>query len=273
VLRLQKEKAVVHTFGNRTYYVFPAPAPHANRLNRPTKYADEKALKAYAGRGANGSAMLLPEVHSAVNDLMTALLDYGKELGDNSLQTAVVQNGWRPPDDPSQGVNYLANINMVIKSPQFGFSKLTFPKSLEAEAQSYLGDPGDSRWKAFVRHLSDAPGWDAATATRFLNTVANYYVPRGGFNPHSTGVVFDLNFSIYHHVRSRDQKALVEAEDPVDAHPVLNEAALRSAAGMWLNTYSMQFNFDSYNTGKEIWHMEWRRVKDSKPPDSKPKTK
>jgi hypothetical protein len=78
---------------------------------------------------------------------------------------------------------------------------------------------------------------------KFLDTVAQYYVPRGGFNPHATGLVFDLNFSMYHHVRSKDQKALVEAEDRVDAHPVLNEAALRSAVGMWLNTYSMQFNF------------------------------
>jgi len=265
MLRLQKDKATIHTFGNRTYYVFPAPPPHSNYVNRPTKYADEKALKIYTGRGANGSARLLPEVHSAVNDLMTALLDYGNELGDHSMQSAVVQNGWRQPDDPSQGVHYLANIKMVLNNRQFGFSTLTFPKSLEAEAESFLGDRNDPRWQTFVRHLSDAPGWGAATATRVLNTVAQFYVPRGGFNPHATGVVFDLNFSIYHHVRSRAQKALVESEDPVDAHPVLNEAALRSAVGMWLNTYSMQFNFDSYNTGKEIWHMEWRKSKDSKP--------
>ena len=265
MLTLQKEKATVHKFGDRTYYVFPAPAPHTNYVNRPKKYADEKALTAYAGRGSNGRARLLPEVHGAVNNLMSALLDYGNQLGDQSLKSAVVQNGWRPADDPSQGVSYLANIKMVMNQPQF--AKLTFPKSLETEAESFLGDRDDARWKAFVKHLSDSPGWDAATAMKLLNTVANYYVPRGGFNPHATGVVFDLNFSIYHHVRSRAQNALVEAEDPVDAHPVLNEAALRSAAGMWLNTYSMQFNFDSYNTGKEIWHMEWRKT-----PDAKPKT-
>ena len=265
MLRLQKEKATIHKFGDRTYYVFPAPPPHTNYLNRPTKYAEESALRAYTGRGTNRSARLLPEVHPAVHDLMTALLDYGDELGDHSIQSAVVQNGWRPPDDPSQGVNYLANIKMVINNRQFGFSNLTFPKSLEAEAESFLGERDDPRWQVFVKHLSESPGWDAATARKFLDTVAQYYVPRGGFNPHATGVVFDLNFSIYHHVRSKDQKALVEAEDPVDAHPMLNEAALRSAVGMWLNTYSMQFNFDSYDTGKEIWHMEWRKSKDSKP--------
>jgi hypothetical protein len=259
VLRLKKEKATIHKFGDRTYYVFPSPPTHTNYVNRPTKYAEEGKLKPYAGRGNNRSARLLPEVHPAVHDLMTAVLDYGDELGDYSIQSAVVQNGWRPPDDPSQGVNYLANIEMVMKFAKF--SKLKFPESLEAEAESFLGERNDPRWQAFVKHLSESPGWDAATAKEFLATVANYYVQRGGFNPHATGLVFDLNFSIYHHIRSKDQKALVEAEDPVDAHPVLNEAALRSAVGMWLNTYSMQFNFDSYNTGKEIWHMEWRNPK------------
>lgn len=262
---LQKENATIHKFGKRTYYVFPKPAAHANTVNRPTKYAKEGDLKAYTGRGANGSARLLPEVHPAVHKLMTALLDYGDQLGDNSIQSAVVQNGWRPPDDPSQGAHYLANINMVIANPQYGLSDLTFPKALEDEAESFLGERDNPHWKTFVEHLSKSPGWDAAKASKLLDTVALFYVPRGGFNPHTTGVVFDLNFSMYHHVRSQDQKALVESEDPVDAHPMLNDAALRSAVGMWLNTYSMQFDFDSYDTGKEIWHMEWRKPSDSKP--------
>jgi hypothetical protein len=196
---------------------------------------------------------------------MSALLDYGVELGDNSIQSAFVQNGWRPLDDESQGVNYLANIKMVISNRQYGFSDLIFPKSLEAEAEGFLGERNDPHWQAFVKHLSQAPGWDAERASEFLHTVAQYYVPRGGFNPHTTGVVFDLNFAMYHHVLAKDQKTLVETEDPVDAHPMLNDAALRSALGMWLNTYSMQFNFDSYDTGKEIWHMEWRKPNDSKP--------
>ena len=264
MFRLQKDKATVHKFGDRTYYVFPSPSPHTNYVNRPTTYAKESALSAYTGRGSNGSARLLPEVHAPIHTLMTALLEYGDELGDNSIQSAVVQNGWREPDDPSQGVHYLENIRMVISNPQFGFSNLTFPESLEEEAESKLGERGDAHWQAFVQHLSQAPGWDAATARSFLDTVAQFYVPRGGFNPHATGLVFDLNFSNYHHVAKKDQKALAEAEDPVDAHPLLNQAALRSAVGMWLNSYSMQFNFDSYNTGKEIWHMEWRQPKDAK---------
>jgi hypothetical protein len=255
---LTKEDAKVHKFGKRTYYVFPKPPTHINDVNRPKTYAKEGDLRTYTGRGSNGSAKLLPEVHGAVHSLMTSLLDYGDELGDNSIQTAVVQNGWRPPDDPSQGVNYLANINMVLANPQYGFSDLTFPSSLEDEAQTSLGERDNPHWKAFVDHLAQAWGV-RARAGRFLDTVAQFYVPRGGFNPHSTGLVFDLNFSIYHHVLAKDQKALVEAEDPVDAHPMLNEAALRSALGMWLNAFSLQFDFDSYNTSKEIWHQEWRK--------------
>src|SRR5262249_26538657 len=156
--------------------------------------------------------------------------DYGDELGDHSIQSAVVQNGWREPDTAAQGVHYFENIQMVMKFPRF--SQLKFPDSLVAEAESFLGEGNEPRWQAFVKNLSEAPGWDAATAKEFLTTVGNYYVQRGAFNPHATGLVFDLNFSIYHHVRRTDQKALVEAEDPVDAHPVLNEAALRSAVGM-----------------------------------------
>jgi len=53
-----------------------------------------------------------------------------------------------------------------------------------------------------------------------------------------------------------------EAEDPVNALPPLNEAALRSACGMWLNKHSTLFNFDSYDTAKEIWHMEYRKPKE-----------
>lgn len=254
--RLQKDDAVLHTVHGRTYYVFPAPTTHTNVKNRPTKYADEGKLTTYRGKGSNGNARLLPEVHSAVNELMTNLLDYGKDLGDDSILTAVVDNGWRKPDEASQGVNYFKNIQMVMTFKPF--KDLKFPDSLEAEAESMLGEGNDPRWQAFIKHLSESPGWTAAKAREFLNTVANYYVQRGAFNPHATGLVFDLNFRIYHHIYGSDKKTLVETEDPVDAHPILNEAALRSAAGMWLNQFSMKFNFDSYNTAKEIWHMEWR---------------
>lgn len=78
------------------------------------------------------------------------------------------------------------------------------------------------------------------------------YAPRGT-NPHATGLVFDLDFWIFNG-RASDRN--------VGANPALNDAALRSAAGMWLNRYSMLFGFDSYDTSKEIWHQEFRSPKE-----------
>ena len=239
---LQTDQATIHKFGARTYYVFPAPHTHANYVNRPSKYTEQKLTKVYPGPGTNFSARLLPEVHTQATLLMSSLLAYGKELGDNSLLSAKIQSGWREADVPSQGVDYLRNVEMVINTPKYGFTPLKFPKSLESEAQSVLGKPGDPRRQAFHAHLAEAPGWDAKRVGELFKTVDQLYVPRGGFNPHTTGLVFDLNFSIYHH--KREKEVLVEAEDLVGEHPVMNEAALRSAAGMWLNTNSMLFSSD-----------------------------
>ena len=38
-----------------------------------------------------------------------------------------------------------------------------------------------------------------------------------------------------------------------------NADAFRSAAGQWLAQHAPQLGFDTYNTKKEIWHMEWRK--------------
>ena len=53
-------------------------------------------------------------------------------------------------------------------------------------------------------------------------------------------------------------RSSMEATSETSAPIPVEAVALRSAAGMWLNKYSMQFGFDSYDTGKEIWHMEFR---------------
>ncbi|HEY3743837.1 MAG TPA: hypothetical protein VGL53_28525 [Bryobacteraceae bacterium] len=260
MLRLNKADAVPHTFGKadkaHTYYVWETPKSHENYTNRPLQYTTLDPTTFYTGRGSKGTARLLPEVHAPANLLMSALLDYGDELGDWGIQNAFIQNGWREPDTVEQGVHYLENIMMVLNNPQFGFSGLQFPKELEGDAEGMLGEGKDSRWLAFKEKLRKY--WGGQTDD-VLNKVAQFYVPRGAFNPHATGLVFDLNFPIYHHVWKENHTLYAEEEDPVDALPILNEAALRSATGMWLNKYSMLFNFDSYNTGREIWHMEWRK--------------
>jgi hypothetical protein len=252
MLELPIEKATVKTVNGHQYHVFfPTPPTHKNQDNRPTTYADEKSLTIYKGRGSNNAAKLLPAVHDAANALMSALIRYGERINDHSMKSAVVASGYRA-DDAKQGANYLRIIKLTIKnrSDIFG-STLEFPATLEAEAHGVLGVPGDPRRTAFRQHLAAAPGWNADLAASLLRIVDGVYAPRGS-NPHATGLVFDLDFPILDGKHERN----------LGANSTLNSAALRSAAGMWLNKYSMQFGFDSYDTGKEIWHMEWRNPKE-----------
>ncbi len=246
MLELQLDPKNLKTIKAHQYYVFPAPATHTNQKDRPTAYADTKALKTYMGRGSNGSAKLHPDCLAPAELLMCAMLDYGAAINDWSLSSAVIQNGYRP-DDASQGANYLRIIKSTIAKNPKTFGTLTFPSSLEIDAQSVLGVMGDARRTAFRKNVAAAPGWSDALMRSLFDIVDRVYAPRG-FNPHSTGFVFDLDFTIYKN----------GAEVGLGANTVHNAAALKSAAGLWLNTYSMHFGFDSYDTGAEIWHMEYR---------------
>jgi hypothetical protein len=241
------DKAKIKTVKGHQYYVFfPTPPTHTNQINRPPQYADPKLLTTYKGRGSNGAAKLLPEVHDAANALMGALIRYGEKINDWSMRSAVIQSGYRP-DDASQGRNYLRIIKATIKAKPEIFGTLEFPSTLEEEAQGVLGRPGDARRTALHQHLAAATGWNANLAATLFRIVDGVYAPRGS-NPHATGLVFDLEFQIFDGSNERN----------LNADTKWNAAALRSAAGMWLNKYSMQFGFDSYDTGKEIWHMEFR---------------
>jgi hypothetical protein len=193
-------------------------------------------------------------VHSAANALMTALRRVGDRINDWSMKSAVIQNGFRA-DNASEGARYLNIIKLTIREKPDIFGALEFPSNLEAEAQSVLGRPGDARRTAFHQHLAATPGWNAQLVSRLFNIVDNVFAPRGA-NPHTTGLVFDLDFTILVAGRERN----------LGADPALNNDALRSAAGMWLNQYSMMFGFDSYDTSKEIWHQEFRSPKEGPGP-------
>ncbi|MFT3821527.1 MAG: hypothetical protein QM750_28560 [Rubrivivax sp.] len=248
MLELALDKAKVKTVGSHQYYVFPQPATHTNQANRPPTYADPALLVTYTGAGSNGRAKLLPgEVHKAANAMMTALRCYGDAIDDWSMKSAVIASGYRP-DDARQGANYLRIIKKTIKANPGIFGELEFPSSLEKDAQSVLGRPGDPRRIAFHQNVAAAPGWDKDLTAKLFKLVDGVYTPRGT-NPHATGLVFDLDFTIFDgHKR----------ELSLGANTALNGLALRSAAGMWLNQYSMMFGFDSYDTRKEIWHQEYR---------------
>ena len=247
MFELPLEKAELKTIRDHRYYYFPAPHPHTNQIDRPTVYADVKVLKPYAGRGSKGTALLHPDVMTPANALMSALIDYGTKINDWSMQSVYIHNGYRP-DDESQGRNYLRIIKLTIANNPKTFGTVTFPSSLEADAQSVLGKPGDPRRTAFQKKVAGAPGWTPALAQQLFNIVDRTYAPRG-FNPHSTGFVFDLDFSI---IDDKGQEGLLGIST------ARNRFGLRCAAGMWLNKYAMNFDFDSYDTGMEVFHMEYR---------------
>jgi hypothetical protein len=246
---LQLDPKSIKTVKDHQYYLFPSPPTHTNQTDRPTEYADEGVLKTYAGRGSNGSARLHPDVLTAANTLMCAVLDYGEQINDWSMKSAVIQSGYRA-DDASQGANYLRIIKRTIAQNSTIFGTLTFPATLEADAQGVLGRRGDARRTAFQRNVAASPGWNADLAQRLFQIVDNAYAPRGS-NPHATGFVFDLDFTIYSNGR----------ETNVGADTSKNRQALKSAVGTWLNLYSMTYDFDSYDTAAEIWHMEYRKSK------------
>lgn len=246
MFELPIDTATLKKIKGHQYYIFPKPATHKNQKDRPSEYANPKLLTVYKGAGTNNTAKLLPEVQDAANKLMSALIEYGQEIDDWSMQSAIIQNGYRA-DDESQGKQYLRIIKETIKKNPDTFPSLEFPSNLEEEAQSVLGKRGDKRRVAFQMHVAAAPGWNHQLAFALFNIVDNHYSPRG-FNAHSTGLVFDLDFWIFDG----------SGEQNVGADTDLNGRALQCAVGTWLNKYSMQFGFDSYDTSQEIWHQELR---------------
>jgi hypothetical protein len=259
MLTLELDKAELKVVNGNRYYVFPPPPTHTNQNNRPSKYAEKKDCKVYTGRGNNNEALLHPDVMTPANALMTAFLEYGRAINDNSFLSAVIQSGWRA-DDASEGEKYLYNIKTTVRTNKL-FENLTFPSELEAEAKGVLGRRGDPRRNAFRARVAASPGWTPELMQQLFQIVDNHFAPRGS-NPHSTGFVFDLNFTTYYSVCTEmkgSNTKCVDSEIRVDANTSYNRIALRSAAGMWLNKYAMHFNFDSYDTSKEIWHLEYRQ--------------
>ena len=212
--------AVIKTVKGHQYYVFKAPNPHTNQDNRPTVYP-KKGLDVYKGAGANpkSPSKLLTTVFTEVNTLMTALLDYGKTINDWSMLSTYVQNGFRP-DDASQGHMYLAVIYKTIAKNPTIFKDVKFPENLEDEAQGVLGKRGDPRREAFRQKVAAAPGWSNELMESLFGIVDKHYAPQG-FNPHATGLVFDLDFTIWS--GGGDNAARVDTDK--------SPAALQSAVG------------------------------------------
>ncbi len=254
---LPLEKAELKTTNGHQYYVFPAPPHHTNQVDRPTVYADVKSLPPYTGKGSKGTVRMHPEVMASANVLLSALIDYGTKINDWSMQSAYIHNGYRP-DDATQGYHYLRIIKKTIAENPKIFGTTTFPSNLEADAQSVLGKRGEPRREAFRKNVVESPGWNQKLADQLFWIVDRTYAPQG-FNPHATGFVFDLDFSIISIIKGKIYETMLGTST------ALNGWALQSAAGLWLNTYATKFGFDSYDTSIEVFHQEYRNWKTPSP--------
>ena len=203
-------------------------------------------MQQYTGAGNDGSEVIHPAVATALDSLMQALIDEGDRLGDESMRQAVVASAFRP-SAASEGRGYLSALRKTIRLNPDRLPN-PFPESLVEMAQSELGTVGSAAHNEFRAALARAPGWDRAQADFLITTTAGFKAPRGGSTHHS-GVVVDINFPY------------VTAGGRVQWHGMgreRNADAFRSGAGQWLAQHAPGHGFDTYDTRKEIWHMEWR---------------
>lgn len=238
-------------FGN--FYVFSKATKVTNNKNRPKFLVPKGTVVEYTGPGSNARAvgagydrdnrLIHPVLVEPLTALMTALTQEGERLGDESMKRAVIGSGWRSPEQ--DGAGFLKQLKSQLDEKKAAYGNRTFPRSLETEAQSNLHDPAAQ--KAFIRHLGAETGWTVQLAQQLWNDSIGYKAP-AGLSPHESGLVVDIDFPY--------------AIDSGKAHwhdisRKRNADARRSAAGMWLAQYSGDFHFSSYNTEREIWHMEY----------------
>ena len=237
---------VQFTTPSGNFYRFPAGTHHINRTNRPQVQNPASEMVVYSGAGSNGTATVHPAVVSALDALMSAMHAEGLRINDESLKQARVQNAFRGPT-VAEGNRYLSALRTTISSNVSIFGALTFPASLETMARSELGFSGSPAHRAFEAAVAAQPGWSTALARELIRITAEYKAPRGGSTHHS-GVVADIDFPYATSSTSVHWHGIRRAR---------NAAAFRSAAGVWLNTYAQTFNFDTYDSNREIFHQEW----------------
>jgi hypothetical protein len=228
------------------FFRYRTPAARSNETNRPRFIHPASVMVRYTGAGNNGSATIHPAVATALDSMMSALRSEGNRIDDESLKQAVLSNGFRP-STVSEGRRYLAALHKTIRENPDIFGNVTFPANLEATARSELGTTGSPAHQAFVDHLAAAPGWNRTLAQRLVRITGRFKAPRGGSTHHS-GVVVDINFPY------------ATSGSNVEWHGVdrnRNANARRAAAGVWLDSFSRDFDFDTYSTSAEIWHQEW----------------
>jgi hypothetical protein len=215
---------------------------HTNSSNRPQIRVDPAEIT------ANFHGQM---VHPAVLDSLTAFMDAlhqaGDEMDDASLKNARVASAFRAVDT-AEGGRYLSALQKTIMENKSIFGTLTFPAALEEMAKTDMHEKAAR--KAFKEAIAASPGWNASLTTQLLTITSGYKASSGGSTHHS-GVVVDIDFPYVH---LKGGKAIVKWHQITRKN---NAEALQSAAGVWLSQNSTKFQFDTYNTDKEIWHHEW----------------
>jgi hypothetical protein len=246
VHELDTNGATQYTTATGNFYRFSMPTARSNSSNRPHFINPASAMVTYTGTGNNGSVTIHPAVASALDTLMSALRTEGNRIDDESMKQAVVASGYRA-SAVGEGARYLRALRKTIRKNPSIFDSLTFPTSLEDMARSELGTSGSTQHRAFVDALAAEPGWNRTLAQRLVDITGRFKAPRGG-SPHHSGLVVDIDFPY-----------ATSATD-VERHGIdrnRNANARRAAAGVWLDSFSRDFDFDTYSTSAEIWHQEW----------------
>lgn len=222
------------------------PQQRTNTADRPQFILPASAMEDFEDTKVH------PAVVGALQALMNGLRAEGARLNDQSALQARVTSGHRPTD-PAEGTKYLEGLKKTIRlgkdNHERPYTYPPFPASLEETARSELGVAGSPAYRAFRDSLAAAPGWTGEQADMLLLTTAGFKAPRGGSTHHS-GVTVDINWPV------------LDDEGNVVPHGIRRERngfALRSVAGRWLYEHAPALGFDTYNTHKEIWHMEWRQ--------------
>ncbi len=237
-------------YGN--IFLFTKATTVTNQKKRPKFFHPKGIMVEYTGPGSTKYSKehrwIHPVLVQPLTQLMTTLTEEGERIDDESMKRAVIGSAWRSWEQDGEG--FLNQLRKRIgKNPQI-FGDLKFPADLEEEAKSNLYGKVDD----FINHLAAHHPWNHELAAKLYNIATQFKAP-GGLSPHESGLVVDIDFPYAKADKSAKFHAITTEN---------NDGARLSGAGMWLAKYAKdEFNFSSYNTAAEIWHMEWLAWKDT----------
>jgi len=244
------------------FYRFKKATAVTNQTDRPKFLWPRNIMVEYTGPGSDPVAAGHPKPYSSehrlihpvlvepLTTMMTALVEEGERIDDESMKRVTLGSCWRTPDQDGQG--FLDQLQMQIRDHPDVYPH-PFPRALETEATGVFPRPQrghrDDAMENFLQHLARQPGWNRNLAEELWRAANNNKAPAGR-STHESGLTVDIDFPY----------AIQQKKPVAQFHQIStkrNADARLSAAGMWLAQRSGEFHFSSYSTEIEIWHMEW----------------